>query len=308
MTAAGLLALAGAFCFGAAAALQQREAGRAAELPLGDLRLLWRLAHRPLWLAGVLADALAAGLHVLALAFGPISLVQPIGVTGLLFAVLLVAAINRRRLRAADIGAAFAVLLALAVFLGRFPAQPRAGRIPGPIAVVVAVAATVGVAALLAGCAQLVSGRLRPVLLAAGAGTAFGTAAVLARVVVTGPGLPVVLLAVGGALVVVVAGYLLLQNAYRSGFFEGTLATAVVLDPVAALIGGAAVLGETMPAGPAAVTVSACCGLVIFAGVTALVRSPAHVFRLATPADAPAAEAPPHRPPPEELPRLDSNQ
>lgn len=291
VTAAVLLALAGAFCFGAAAALQQREAGRAADLPVADPRLLWRLAHRPLWLAGVLADALAAGLHILALALGSIVLVQPIGVTGLLFAILLVARMNHRRLRATDIVSAIVVLIALAVFLGQVPAQPPVGRTPGAIAVVVAVAATTGAAALLAGCARLVSGRPRPVLLAAGAGAAFGTAAVLVRVVLTGPGLPVVLLAVGGAVVVVLTGYLLLQTAYRSGFFEGSLATAVVVDPVAALIGGAAVLGEAMPAGPVAVLVSAGCGLVVVAGIAALVRSPAHVFTVT----APTGAAPPRR-------------
>ena len=302
VTAAVLLALAGSFCFGAAAALQQREAGRAADLPVADPRLLWRLAHRPLWLVGVLADVVAAGLHVAALAFGSVALVQPIGVTGLLFAIPLVALINRRRLRSTDILAAVVVLAALAIVLGQLPGQPPAGRTAGGTAVVAAVAATIGVAALLAGCARLVSGRPRPVLLAAGAGTAFGMAAVLVRVVLTDPGLAVVLLAVGGAVVVVLIGYLLLQTAYRSGFFEGALATAVVADPVAALLGGAAVLGERMPTGTGAVTVAAGCALLVIAGITALVRSPAHVFTVA-PADASA-----HRPGREKLPRLDSNQ
>ena len=306
LTAAVLLALAGACCFGAAAALQQREAGRAAELPLGDPRMLWRLAHRPLWLLGVLADAVSAGLHIGALALGSVALVQPIGVTGLLFAIPLVAAMNRRRPRTADIVAAVVVLAALGVFLAQFPTQPPDSRATTAVRVVLAVAVAVGVAAMLAAVARLFAGRPRPVLLAAGAGAAFGTAAVLVRVVVTGAGLPVGLLAVGGAVVVVLVGYLLLQNAYRSGFFAATLATAVVADPVAALIGGAVVLGEAMPAGPVALGVSAGCALVLVAGITALVRSPAQVLTVDRGGE-PAA-TPPGPPDPVQLPRLDSNQ
>jgi hypothetical protein len=40
---------------------------------IADPRLLWRLAHRPLWVAGIVAARLSAVLHVLALSFGPIT-------------------------------------------------------------------------------------------------------------------------------------------------------------------------------------------------------------------------------------------
>ena len=39
-------------------------------------------------------------LHVLALSFGPITLVQPLGVTGLLFAMPIVAVLRRQRISA----------------------------------------------------------------------------------------------------------------------------------------------------------------------------------------------------------------
>src|SRR5262249_836770 len=65
------------------------------------IRLLARLAGRPLWLAGIVLGAVAYGLQALALAFGPLSLVAPIVATDLLFA-LPVAARYSRPLRAGD--------------------------------------------------------------------------------------------------------------------------------------------------------------------------------------------------------------
>ncbi len=86
-----LAALAGAFCYAVAAALQHHEAARATTRGLADPRLLWQLAHRPLWLAGIAATGVGASLHLLALSRGPLTLVQPLGVTSLLFAVPLAA-------------------------------------------------------------------------------------------------------------------------------------------------------------------------------------------------------------------------
>ena len=56
MTAAISVALISAFFFALAATLQQREAGLQTALGASDPRLLWRLAHRPWWLAGIVAD------------------------------------------------------------------------------------------------------------------------------------------------------------------------------------------------------------------------------------------------------------
>ncbi|MBL7489934.1 hypothetical protein I6A60_33140 [Frankia sp. AgB1.9] len=96
-------AVASALCYAVAAALQQREAARAAG---GGLRLLAGLARRPLWLAGIGATAAGATLHVLALRLGPLALVQPIGAAGLLFALPLGALLHRRPVRRGELAAA----------------------------------------------------------------------------------------------------------------------------------------------------------------------------------------------------------
>ena len=107
---------------------------RAADLRIADPRLLWRLAHRPLWVAGIVADGVSALLHVVALSFGPITLVQPLGVTGLLFAMPIVAVLRRQRISARDLSAALVVLAALSVLLALLPTAGSAtlGTVPRP--------------------------------------------------------------------------------------------------------------------------------------------------------------------------------
>src|SRR4051812_50166915 len=61
-------------------------------------RLLVDLAHRPRWLAGIGMDVGSFALQATALAFGPIALVQPLLVTGVLFSVPLSARWRGKRL------------------------------------------------------------------------------------------------------------------------------------------------------------------------------------------------------------------
>jgi len=51
---------------------------------------------------------------------------------------------------------------------------------------------------------------------------------------------------VGGA-VLIVLGYLSLQNAYRVGRFASSLGIAVVVDPLAAIVGAIFVLHQPLP-------------------------------------------------------------
>ncbi|MFD0885881.1 hypothetical protein ACFQ08_15130, partial [Streptosporangium algeriense] len=74
------LALLGSLFFALGAALQQHEAAGAERPAIG------RLFRRPRWLLGGLSIAVGTGLHVLALRYGPLTLVQPMGVASLLFA------------------------------------------------------------------------------------------------------------------------------------------------------------------------------------------------------------------------------
>src|ERR1700751_4446213 len=90
------LGLAAAAMFGAASGLEMRSTKEVAQ-PAGlSPRLLVDLVRRPLFLASIGINVVGAGLQVLALHFGSLTLVQPLLVLSLLFAVVIAAAATRR--------------------------------------------------------------------------------------------------------------------------------------------------------------------------------------------------------------------
>lgn len=300
MVGAILAALSSAFCFALAAALQHREALGTHAAGVADIRLLWRLCQRPLWLAGVAADLGSLALHVFALSMASLALVQPLGVTGIVFAIPLAALLRRQRIRRLDLVAAGLVVAGLIALLESLPTSsiPRIA----PAAPIVVATACVAVAATAATtAAHYLPGRPRALLLAGAAGTAFGLTAVLVRTLLllsrlAGSTSSVVVTSVCIA-VLGLGGYLLLQSAYRSGHFAGSLATSTVLDPVVAVVAGHLLLGEVLPTDPVRLIIIGFAVVVIVIGVTVLVRSPAALAVLASPpaptADLIAVNAPP---------------
>ncbi|SDO35813.1 hypothetical protein SAMN04515671_0683 [Nakamurella panacisegetis] len=282
MTAAISVALISAFFFALAATLQQREAGLATEIGASDPRLLWRLAHRPWWLAGIVADVLAAALHIVALSFGTIAVVQPVGVTGLLFAIPMVAILRRTPVPRRDVAAALVVLIGLALFLALTPGQTQS-TIERATPVVFVIVGTVALLGGLMALAHRSPGRVRAVVLAAGGGIAFGVVAVFARallLLIERPHPAAIVVAAIGIAVLVCVGYLMLQHAYRAGHFAASLATAVVIDPPAAIIAGALTLHESLPHGLVRMSLILACAAIVTAGIALLVRSPSHVLTL----------------------------
>ena len=97
-------ALLAAFCFAVAALVQQTVARATGADEALRPRLLLDLARRPRWLAGIGLDALAFFILALALAFGPLALVQPLASLDVLFALPLIARRQGRRLDPAGQG------------------------------------------------------------------------------------------------------------------------------------------------------------------------------------------------------------
>jgi len=85
-----VLAVSAGFAYALASVLQQRAASEAA--PELSLRpgLLLALVKRPLWVFGTLVDGAAYALEAASLGFGSIIVVQPLLVSGLLWALPLV--------------------------------------------------------------------------------------------------------------------------------------------------------------------------------------------------------------------------
>src|SRR4051794_2810305 len=104
--------------FAVGAILQQQAAREAPYEASLSGRLLLDLVHRPRWLLGIGSDVVSFGLMALALAFGPLAIVQPLTtVTGLVIA--LPVAVHRRGGRLGRRGwtATVAVTVGLAMFL-----------------------------------------------------------------------------------------------------------------------------------------------------------------------------------------------
>src|SRR6202000_3351060 len=121
------------------------------------------------------------GLHAVALRDGPLTLVQPLLVTGVIFALPLRQVLERRRPRSAELGWAAALALGLAVFI--VVSTPAAGAAqaadPQPAAICMAV-----IALSIPGCcaaARRATGSLAAAALGTAAGLAFAATAGLLK-------------------------------------------------------------------------------------------------------------------------------
>jgi drug/metabolite transporter (DMT)-like permease len=273
-----LAALGSALLYALASVLQQRAAGEAPAERALRLRLLVGLFARPIWLIGILADGAGFVLQFVALDHGSLVLVQPLLVSGLLFALPLGAAMTHRRLMPSEWLGAATTVAGLSLFLvvaapapGHDKASDLAWVITGvctlvPIAVLVAVSRSTG-------------GALRAGLMAAAGGIFYGLAAALTKVTaqefhtgivhtLTNTWEPYALV------VCAVVAMVVVQSAFQAGPLRWSLPTLTVVDPVVSVVIGALALGErisTVGAAPALEIL----GLVAMAGGVFLVaRSP----------------------------------
>jgi drug/metabolite transporter (DMT)-like permease len=297
-----LAALGAAGSFGVAAALQHRQAQLAPRAAGPSLRLLARLAGRPLWLAGIALAAVAYGLQALALAFGPLALVAPIVATDLLFALPVAARWSRRLGPREWLGCALAAG-GVAAFLAVAP--PSSGGSDAPpqdwLLAFGGVALLCGLAVAVGRPASPGAGNVRAALTALAAGAVFGlTAAVtlsLTRLLRTaGPGAtlahwqPWALLALGAV------GLLLSAGAFQAGPLAASLPVMDTVEPVSGVLLGTLLFGERLAVSPMGIAVQLAGAAAAVAGITLLGRypgttAPRHAAEHAGPVAGPAMRA-----------------
>src|SRR5436305_13977146 len=93
------LALLSALLFAFGTVLQQRVAATASDEEAARVGFLFRLARRPVWLAGIGADAGGLVCQAVALAHGRLVVVQPILAASLMFTLPIGAWLEHRRMR-----------------------------------------------------------------------------------------------------------------------------------------------------------------------------------------------------------------
>lgn len=268
-------AVAGAASFGLAGAAQERAAKTVPEEQALHPRLLVRLARKRMWLAGTVALGAGLTLQIVALAFGPVILVQPLGVTSTLFGALFAAAMARRRLDHLVVVGAFACAGGLALFL--LLARPASGAgesDPHDVFPLAALFVLLVLAAL--AVSKTWSGEVRVLALALAAGICYGCTAGLLKVIVAqvrvgGLVAPFGHWAIYAACVTGPPGFLLSQNAFQQGR-QVALALAVLttVDPLAAIAVGVSWLGERVTTTPLALAGQAVGAVAIAAGVAVL--------------------------------------
>lgn len=123
------LALLSAATFAISSSVQHQAAEKAPESARSMLDLIGYLVRRPPWLLGQLLATCAFALHASALHAGPIAVVQPIVVSGIVWAVPARAAISLRMPSVTELRAVLVTAVGLAVFL--VASDPTAGSPAG---------------------------------------------------------------------------------------------------------------------------------------------------------------------------------
>ncbi|WP_330347530.1 hypothetical protein [Streptomyces sp. NBC_00582] len=242
-----VLSLFSAVAYAAAAVAQERLASRSPGAGLA------RMLGQGAWWASVGLNASAALLHVVALKYGPLTVVQPLGALTLVAAVPMGARVAGRRVTAAEWRGTAFTLAGLAAILVTASGPAPETVLSGSEAVAVA-----GVTAAVIGL--LARPGTRPGLRHASAsGLASGVASALTQTVTVAAtdrsGSLLSVQVIGVALLVAAAatgGLLLSQTAYRGGL-GAPLALVTLANPVAAATIGLVLLGERLQGGPAGV-------------------------------------------------------
>ncbi|MEV6170795.1 DMT family transporter [Streptomyces sp. NPDC051954] len=261
-----LLSLVSAVAYAGGAIVQERVADSSPDQQYAPLR-------RPSWWAAVALNGLGGLLHVVALAFGPLSVVQPLGALTIVFALPMAALfVGRKAGTTAWRGAIMATvgLAGLLSLVGTADTQSLDSTQRVGVALVTAGAV---VALMIAGRAAHRHPAVRSVLLATASGIAFGMSSVFTKTVavdwtggVTAADLPS-LATIG---VFATAGLMLSQASYRGAGLAAPLATLTVVNPVLAAAVGITMFGETFRYGATGTVLALSCGVVAAGGLILL--------------------------------------
>ncbi|HYZ38391.1 MAG TPA: DMT family transporter [Pseudonocardiaceae bacterium] len=270
-------AVAGAASFGLASAVQQRATKQVPTTGTLDPRLLLELVRRPVWVLGIGTVIVGLSLQLVALAFGPLVLVQPLLVTGVLFGAVFSAVLAHRRVDGLIVLGSLGAVAGLSAFL--VLARPTGGSTQleqdGWALLPLALALGITVLVCLVAASRY-DGPVQVAALAAATGVLYGLTAGLMKVVTSqfrsgGPAEvfthPVlyVVCAVGPM------GFLLSQNTFQHGtLIAPALAIITIVDPLVGVAIGVSWLGEEVSSSPVVLAGELIAVLVIIGSVALL--------------------------------------
>lgn len=276
MVIAFAAAVLAAASFATGGVLQQHAASTRPEDEALSFRLLVDLAHDRLWWLGLGFAFVSYVFESLALAYGPLVLVQPLIVTELLFALPI--SIRWRGMRMSLREWAGTGLVTGGLALGLVSAAPGAGHPEAPLAGwVVGLAALAALALAAVAVGRCVHGPLRSSLFALAAALVLGAQAALLKATVARfeHGLVVALgdWHLWAMVAASIFGLLLVQSAYESGPLAASMPVVDAVDPAVAIVFGMLLFQEPVRGGVWLIGVFAGAAMLL-AGITLLDTSP----------------------------------
>ncbi|WP_406357340.1 DMT family transporter [Streptomyces sp. NBC_00658] len=284
-----LLSFVSAVAYAGGAIVQEQVAVTSPDQTYAPLR-------RPIWWAAVALNGLGGLLHVAALAYGPLSLVQPLGALTIVFALPMAALFVGRKAGATAWRGAIMATVGLAGLLSLVGSSDSQSLGSTERVVLAVVTGGAVVALMLAGRAAHRHPAVRSVLLAVAAGIAFGMSSVFTKTVAVDWTNQVSLSDLPSLVVIGVfatAGMLLSQASYKGAGLAAPLATLTVVNPVMAAAVGITMFGETFRYGTTGTALALGCGVVAAGGLILLTTEKiGGTRRTAAPAGLEAGSAP----------------
>ncbi len=214
------------------------------------LRQLWRLIRTPLWLLGLFTIFIGASAHIVALMMAPVTVVQPVGILAVPWAVLMSARIHRHTITRAMWLAVAMTVAGIVVFtlLAASAASEHTVLDPVAIAIGCTVICLAGTSLGLLGWKGPV--QLRCLMWASGGSFFYGLSAGMVKAtseVIRHDGfhgMPIFWVVAPFLVLSYGIGGFMVQQALANGPAEITVGSMTTTDPIVAVTFGLVVLGE----------------------------------------------------------------
>ncbi len=211
---------------------------------------IWDLVRNPRWLLGLATVAAGASMHIVGLMMAPVTVVQPVGILAVPWAVLLAAKIHHFRPGRAIWGAVALTIIGIVVFT-LFSASTAAPdtELP-PTRIVVASLIVFAAGGVLGYLGRFGSPAIRCLMWASGGSFFYGLSSAMVKTVSElvragdFAGRPLFWTVVGFLMVCYVVGGWMIQQGYANGPAEIVVGSMTTTDPIVAVTFGMAVLGE----------------------------------------------------------------
>jgi drug/metabolite transporter (DMT)-like permease len=253
-----------------------RTVDKGAENRSMGVRQVLGLLKNPRWLLGLGTVALGASMHIVGLMLAPVTVVQPVGILAVPWAVLLAAKIHHFRPTKVIWGAVALTIFGIVVFT-LFSASTAAPdtELP-PTRIIVACLIVFAGGAVLGYLGRFGSPSLRCLMWASGGSFFYGLSSAMVKsiseLVRIGDFVerPLFWTVLGFLLICYVVGGWMVQQGYANGPAEIVVGSMTTTDPIIAVTFGLAVLGEGVRLGVGDAIGMAISGAVAVAGVVVL--------------------------------------